>query len=426
MFGNSWKDRVEGFIDKPDECLPPASAKPGERKSPQRVLHVDMDAFFAALEENKNPHLRGKPIVVGGSPTGRGVVSTASYATRQFGIHSGMSAAEALRLCPHAVFVGSELQQYTYVSAELINIYHTFSPKVETTSVDEAFLDITGCGHLFGSEEGLGQALKNTIHEKLGLTCSVGIASTKVMAKLASSVFKPDGLTVLDRQGIEQFVYPLPVDKLWGIGPATLKVLEEMGIHTIEDLATFPLEKLQQRFGKCGYALGKIARGEEDSAVLGAHELPLDKSMSHERTLSRDVADPDIQKATLHYLSDKVARRMRRHKYEGRTITLKLRWADFTTITRAISFSHYTDDTMFIYKIVRGIWISAVRGTHKKVRLLGVAVSHLRHTTTQPQLGLFDARAGRKFKPTDPTVDQLRNKFGESVILRAYSHLGGE
>jgi len=397
-----------------------------ERKCSRRVMHVDMDAFFAALEENKNPHLVGKPVVVGGSPSGRGVVSTASYATRQYGIHSGMSARDALRLCPQAIFVGSELKQYTYVSAELQNIYHKFSPRVEATSVDEAFLDVTGLAHLFGSEEKLCRALKKEIRDKLSLTCSVGIAPTKVMAKVASSVFKPDGLTVLDRQGIERIVYPLPVGKLWGVGPSTLKVLEEIGINTIGDLATCPLELLKRRFGKSGEALGLIARGEEDSAVLGPGEMPLDKSMSHERTLPFDAVDPDFQKATLHYLCDRVARRMRKHNYEGRTITLKLRWADFKTITRAISFSHHTDDTLYLYKIILGLWTAAIKESHQKVRLLGVAVSHLRKKSNNPQLGLFDTTTGRKSKSTDPTIDRLRDKYGESVILRAYSHLGSD
>ncbi len=426
MFGNSWKDRIDGFLKHKPETIQKSRELPDTKKCPKRILHIDMDAFFAAIEENKNPHLEGKPIVVGGSPDGRGVVSTASYATREYGIHSGMSAREALRLCPHAVFIGSELRQYTYVSAELINIYHQFAPKVEATSVDEAFLDITGCGHLHGSEEALGRALKNIIQEQLNLTCSIGIADTKVMAKLASSVFKPDGLTVLDDDGIRRVVYPLPVGKLWGVGPATLAILEEMGIKTIEDLATCPLLILKQKFGKCGEMLGLIAQGKEDSTVLGVHEAPIDKSMSHERTLSRDVTDRGVQLATLHYLSDKVARRMRRHNYEGRTITLKLRWADFSTVTRALTVSHYTDDTLFIFKVVKGIWDSAIKEEQKKVRLLGVSVSHLRRKAKQTQLGLFDSAAGRTHKPTDPTVDTLRDKYGEAVIMRGLSHLGDD
>jgi len=425
MFGRSWQDRVDGFIEsRPGEEASLFSEKTGRRH--RRVMHVDMDAFFAALEENKNPHLAGKPIVVGGSPNGRGVVSTASYATRQHGIHSGMSARKALRLCPQAIFVGSELEQYTYVSAELINIYHRFSPKVEATSVDEAFLDITGCAHLYGSEENLGYALKKEIRDRLSLTCSVGIAPTKVMAKVASAVFKPDGLTVLDEDGIKSLVYPLPVSKLWGVGPATLIVLEEIGIKTIGDLAACPLDLLKKRFGKCGEALGLIAQGEGESAVLSSAELPLEKSMGHERTLPFDVDDPDYQKATLHYLCDKVARRMRRHNFAGRTVTLKLRWSDFKTITRAITFSHHTDDTLHLYKIVLGLWIAAIKESKKKVRLLGVSVSHLRKKMDNPQLGLFDSSTARRKKETDPTIDRLRDKYGESVILRAYSHLASD
>jgi len=438
MFGKSWKDRVENFIDDS------VSERPQPRREntelPYRVMHVDMDAFFAALEELKNPCLAGKPLVVGGSPDGRGVVSTASYPTRKYGVHSGMSAKEALRLCPQATFVGSELRQYTYVSAELINIFYRFSPTVEATSVDEAFLDVTGCGHLYGSEQNLGLALKREIRDRLSLTCSVGIAPTKVMAKVASSVFKPDGLMVLDREGIEQIIHPLPVGKLWGVGPSTLKVLEEIGIHTIGDLAHHPLDRLRQRFGKCGDALGRIARGEEDSTVLSERELPLDKSMGHETTLPFDVHDRDYQKATLHHLvhdrdyqkatlhhlCDRVARRMRRHDFEGRTITLKLRWNDFKTITRAITISTYTDDTLHLYRIVLGLWQAAIHERNRKVRLLGVSVSHLRKKDDNPQLGLFNTAVGRKKKNTDAALDQLRNKFGESVIQRAYSHLGND
>jgi len=424
MFGKSWKDRVENFIDDAVSEIP----KPADKTHnlPRRVMHVDMDAFFAALEEIKNPSLAGKPLVVGGSPDGRGVVSTASYPTRKYGVHSGMSAREALRLCPQAVFVGSELRQYTYVSAELINIFYRFSPTVEATSVDEAFLDVTGCGHLYGSEQNLGLALKKEIRDRLSLTCSVGIAPTKVMAKVASSVFKPDGLIVLDREGIENIIHPLPVGKLWGVGQATLKVLEEIGIQTIGDLAHYPLDRLRQRFGKCGDALGRIARGEEDSTVLGEHELPLDKSMGHETTLPFDVYDHDYQKATLHHLCDRVARRMRRHDFEGRTVTLKLRWNDFKTITRAITISTYTDDTLHLYRIVLGLWQAAIKERNRKVRLLGVSVSHLRKKEDHPQLGLFDSGVGRYKKNTDAALDQLRDKFGEGVINRAYSHLGND
>ena len=428
MFGRSWKDRVEAFFEPPagDHVAHQQKSDAGHAPAKRRIMHVDMDAFFAALEEVKNPHLAGKPLVVGGSPDGRGVVSTASYATRRYGIHSGMSARDALRLCPQAVFVGAELQQYTYVSAELISIYHRFSPRVEAASVDEAFLDVTGCAHLYGSEEDLGRALKKEIRDQLSLTCSIGIAPTRVMAKVTSSVFKPDGLTVLDEEGISRVIYPLPVDKLYDVGPSTLNILHELGINTIGDLASFPLAKLKQRFGKCGEALGLIARGEEESSVLTEAELPLDKSMGHETTLPHDTADPDYQKATLHYLCDKVARRMRRHNYEGRTVTLKLRWSDFTTITRAITFAHHTDDTLHLYKIVLGLWSAAARESPKKVRLLGVSVSHLRERGVDPQLGLFDSSTGRPRKPTDDVVDVIRDKYGESVIQRAYSHLGND
>ncbi len=425
MFGNSWQDRVDGFLEKPEanqKRRPPGAA----RFRGRRIVHIDMDAYFAALEEIKNPHLAGKPIAVGSSPTSRGVVSTASYPARRYGVRSGMSTREALRLCPQVIFVGSELQQYTYVSAELINIYHKFSPSVQATSVDEAFLDITGCAHLYGSEEQLGRQLKNTIRDKLSLTCSVGIASTKVMAKVASSVFKPDGLTVLDQQGIIQIVHPLPVGKLWGVGPSTLRALEEIGIKTIGDLAHWPVDKLRRRLGSFGEALRLIARGEDDSRVLAQEEPPQDKSMSHERTLPLKAVSRDYQLATLHYLCDRVTRRMRRHNYEGRTVTLKLRWTDFKTITRAITFSQYTDDTLHIYKIVKGIWQAAVGESNKPVRLLGVAVSHLREKVNNPQLGLFDNSAGRRHKITDTFIDSLRDKYGESVIHRAYSHLGSD
>ncbi len=393
----------------------------------RRIMHIDMDAYFAALEQRANPKLVGKPVVVGSTGAKRGVVSTASYESRVYGIHSGMPASEARRLCPDAVFIGVDPDHYISVSAELIKIFNEFSPKVESVSVDEAFLDVTGCDEVFGSEEALARGLKARIRSALSLTCSIGIAPSKIMAKLASSVFKPDGLTILCEQDVESVLYPLPVEKMWGIGPVAAKTFHEMGVRTIGDLASFDLKELRRALGQNGEVMGRIARGGDHSPVLAPEDQPDEKSIGHERTFPKDSADPDYLHATLHYLADLVGRRMRNGGFCGKTITVRIRHADFTTFTRRTTLRTPCDSQKVIYRHAADLfdrnWTKGV-----KIRLLGISVSQLERAGEERfQPDLFsspDDCANFDRQTVDELVDNIRDRFGEGAIRLGYSYLG--
>lgn len=393
-------------------------------KPARRIMHIDMDAYFAALEQKANPKLAGRPVIVGSTSAQRGVVSTASYESRVFGIHSGMSSAEARRRCPHGVFIGVDPDHYTSVSAELLKIYNEFSPRVEAVSVDEAFLDVTGCVEIFGGEEKLARGLKKRIKDSLDLTCSIGIAPTKIMAKLASSVFKPDGLTVITDNDLESVLYPLPVEKMWGIGPVAGRILNRAGIVTIGDLARFDLRKLRRMMGQNGEIMGRIARGDDASPVLTPGEQPDEKSIGHERTFPRDSADYDYLQATLFYLSELVARRMRRNGFLGKTITVRFRAADFTTFTRRTTLKSATNSQAVIFHHASQLF-NAHWSCGRKMRLLGISVSALESwTENTTQQDLFSG-CGRVYSDAgiDAVLDAIRDRFGERAIQGAMSHL---
>jgi nucleotidyltransferase/DNA polymerase involved in DNA repair len=414
-------DRLSTFPSHQRKVLNPKAT------SSRRIMHIDMDAYFAALEQKANPKLAGKPVVVGSTSAKRGVVSTASYESRVFGIHSGMPSAEARRLCPHAVFIGVDPDHYISVSAELGRIFNEFSPRVEAVSVDEAFLDVTGCDEVFGSEEALARGLKARIRSALSLTCSIGIAPSKIMAKLASSVFKPDGLTILHYNDVESILYPLPVEKMWGIGPVSAQALNQMGICTIGDLANHDLRRLRRIMGQNGEVMGRIARGDDHSPVISPEEQPDEKSIGHERTLPKDSADPDYLHATLHYLADLVSRRMRNNGFCGKTITVRIRHADFTTFTRRTTLKHASDSQKTIYRYAEELfdrnWTTGV-----KIRLLGISVSNLENADQSgEQHDLFHAEQeslSMSRRSVDELIDRIRDRFGEDSIRSAYSYLG--
>lgn len=314
------------------------------------IVHVDMDAFFAAVEVRNNPHLKGRPVVVGGGPNGRGVVSTCSYEARKFGIHSGMPSQKAKKLCPKAVFISAGLGGYVYASAVLQKIFEKYSPKVQPVSVDEAFLDMTGTKRMHGGVVEMVMAMKNEIWSTLQLTCSVGISPSRYLAKLASGLDKPNGVTVMDRDKFKTVFFPREVDALWGVGASTKKMLAKKGIITVADLARTDSKLLRGIFGKNGDELSVMSRGIDDSKVMSYRDMPHDKSMSHETTFPVDLLDPTLLKATILWLSDKVARRMRRHRYLGRTISVKIRAADFKTITRSYTIKNDTDRCDVIFQ----------------------------------------------------------------------------
>jgi DNA polymerase-4 len=397
------------------------------------ILHVDMDAFFAAIEVRNNPHLKGKPVMVGGGLNARGVVSTCSYEARAFGVHSGMPTNEAKRLCPEGVFISAGLRGYVYASACLQKIFEKYTPVVEPCSVDEAFLDITGTERHHGGPLPLVKAMKEEIKSRLNLTCSVGIAPSKYLAKMASDQNKPDGITVMDQARFKRVFFPQPVNALWGIGESTKKTLGSKGIYTVEDLARTDSLFLKRIFGKNGFGLSAMSRGVDDSKVHRYPEMPHDKSMSHETTLREDIQDPSLIRATILWLSDKVARRMRKGGYTGSTVSVKVRSSDFKTITRSHTLTRPTDRCDIIFQNSIRL-VPKEYGMKIRVRLLGVRVSHLqkiragegdeegRSDYNQPcQLELLADATEIQCNHLTSAVDALRDKYGEHVIKLAGS-----
>jgi DNA polymerase-4 len=331
-----------------------------------------MDAFFAAVEQMRHPELAGKPVVIGGDgdPTKRGVVSTASYEAREYGIHSAMPLRRAYRLCPEAIFLPVDYDEYIRVSESIKNILRNFTPLVEDVGIDEAFLDITGVD--MESEE-LAKKIKEMIRTGVGLTCSIGIGPNKLLAKIASDMEKPDGLMIISEVDLKRLIWPLPVRKLWGVGPKTEKFLKDMGIHTIGDLASIPLETLEEDFGKSfGNYLFEASRGIDESPVITSWEP---KSISREITFQRDTDRWNTVAKNLAELTRDVVDTMKESSYKGKTVTIKIRFSDFKTYTRAKTLDDFTDSLELIRKAAfEDLGRIELK---KKVRLIGVRVSNL-------------------------------------------------
>ena len=379
-----------------------------------------MDAFFAAIEQRDNPNLRGKPVIVGGLPGSRGVAATCSYEARVFGVKSGMPLAEAYRRCPNGVFLHTNGVKYTSAAVQIIEIFHHYTPIVEPVSIDEAYLDITGSIRQFGNERVLAEAVKGEIRKKLNLTCSVGIAHTRVFAKLATGLRKPDGLTILCKAETEEKIYPLPVEKLWGVGDKTAQALRELGIITIGDLARYPRNALSHYFGVNGAQLGALACGEGSAEVIALNARPDEKSVGNEHTFDEDVTDIEFIFRGLLKLSQKVGRRLRCGGFAGRTVTLKLRYHDFETHTIRQSYSRFFQDDIEIYDAGKQLF-TRLYSCCKPVRLVGISVSHLVRINAAVggewgQEDCFNA-FGRTSKLL-LIMDTLREKFGEYIITR--------
>ncbi len=393
-----------------------------DKNSRKRIAHLDMDAFFASLEQRDNPHLRGKPVIVGGSLEGRGVVSTCSYEARKYGVHSAMPLQEAHRRCPHGIFVQGNAPKYVSASRQLMEILLHFTPRVEPVSIDEAFLDISGTERLFGSEENLARALKQHIRLKLGVTATIGIAPNKIMAKIASELDKPDGLTVVGENEIESKVYPLPVSAMWGVGKRTVAVLNTLGIRTIGDLAGASEITLKKWFGKNGLLLVRMARGEIDSPVRPPSELPDEKSVGHEHTFARDTNDLDRIENELLLLAQLVGRRLRRKNWQGRRITLKYRYENFETHTHQRTLIQPTNLEDVIYEAAKSLFAEKFR-PNRHIRLLGISVSQLVRAanggTAAPEL--FVEPKFQKRERLVPVLDRLKDTYGEGILWRASS-----
>ena len=343
----------------------------------RKILHVDMDAFFVSVEEVLDPSLKGKPVLVGGDPEGRGVVAAASYAGRGYGIHSAMPIAQAKRLCPHAIFLGGSHRRYSEYSAKVFEILKRYSPLVEPMSLDEAFVDLTGCERLHGPVLKSAEKIRNEILEELGLNASIGIASNKLLAKIASAYCKPNGMLWI-APGMEQrFLAPLPVRRIPGIGPKGEAELRRMGIKSVGDLARLPLELLEEHDGKWGVSLYRKARGISGSPVTSETEDP--RSISRETTLEMDSADPIFLESTLSYLTEKVAGQLRENKLFAGTVTLKLRYSDFKTVTRSKTLEMPTAKDHTLFKT--GVGLFRKLFTHgARVRLIGIAFTSLTAT----------------------------------------------
>jgi DNA polymerase-4 len=378
--------------------------------APRAIIHADLDAFYASVEVLDDPSLRGKPVIVGGLPHERGVVSAASYEAREYGVQSAMPLRTAGRRCPHGVFLPGRPDRYRELSQQVMAIFASYTPLVEPISLDEAFLDVTGSAAAFGDGPTIARRIKQRVLDEVGLVVSVGVATNKLCAKVASDLRKPDALVVVPPGEEAAFLAPLPIRRLWGVGPQAQKALGEYGVATIGQLAALEPTTLQRRFGKHGSDLASRARGEDASRVEPFHAP---KSVGHEHTFHADVIDPRRLEATLLDLADSVAGRLRHHDLAAGAVQLKLRYEGFETLTRQASLPHQTRETDPIYQA----GLALLRRTlvaGRAVRLVGLTAISL---SDAQQLTLFGApeRSDRLTR----SIDAVRDRFGERAIMRA-------
>ena len=375
------------------------------------ILHVDLDAFFAAVEQRDRPELRGRPVVVGGGgPTDRGVVSAASYEARRYGVHSAMPLRTAAALCPSAAFVPVDGRKYASVSREVMAILGRFTPALEPVSIDEAFMDVAGSEALHGEPMTIARSIRSQVSSELALVASVGVATTKLVAKVASDLEKPDGLVRVPPGEEAAFLAPLPIARLWGVGERTASILAEYGVTTIGDLAELPADLLARRFGRQATVLTERARGIDASPVVSSDGA---RSVSHEHTFGVDTSDREALERSLLALSEGVAGRLRKGGTKARTISVKVRDSSFVTVSRQRTLPTATDQTDVIFHVALELARPRWRGV--KVRLLGVAASHLGE---QDQMALFDTDDERKRLATS-AADDIRKRFGSRAIVRA-------
>ena len=374
-----------------------------------------MDAFYASVEVLDDPSLKGRPVIVGGDFR-RGVVSAASYEARAFGVHSAQPIVTARRLCPQGVFLPVRMARYQEISKHIFSFFFLFTPLVEPLSIDEAFLDVTASTRLFGPPEAMARKIKAVIRENTGLSLSAGVATNKFLAKIASDLHKPDGLTVVPPEGIRAFLDPLPIGRLWGVGEATRKALDQFSVITIGDLGRLPLSLLEKKFGEHGRRLYELARGMDDREVQTNHEI---KSVGQEETFDADLLELEVLKKALLSLSQRVTRRMRRNGFAGRTITLKVKYQDFRQITRSLTLPDTTDDGRTVYRQVCGL-LSKTEAGRRPIRLLGISISHPDRPYQNQQLSIF----GSEVRPAsgnhlNRAIDIIQEKFGSQVVRPA-------
>jgi DNA polymerase-4 len=391
-------------------------------KQSKLYLHVDMDAFFASVEQHDHPELKGQPVVVGARPDQRGVIAAASYEARKFGIHSAMPSRTAHQKCPHAVFVPVNMARYKEVSNTIMRIFTSYTPLVQPLSIDEAFLDVTGSQRLFGTGKMIAEKIRKDIYEQTGLTASVGVAPNMFLAKLASDMNKPDGITMVpfNPEDIKQFLAPLPIGRIWGVGKVTREKLHTLGLSTIEQLQQCDFQQLEKEIGlRAAQGFSRLAQGLDEREITLETE---DKSISNETTFSEDTTDRDLIEATCKGLIDKVGARLRKAGFWGSTVHLKIRWNDFSTITRQIRCAIPCCDDITLREIGMGLLQEHLR--NRPVRLIGFGISGLTSTDQiQPtQLNLFespDTTLQEKRRRLSHAADHINQKYGTQSILRA-------
>jgi DNA polymerase IV len=378
------------------------------------IFHIDMDAFFAAIEQRDHPEYRGKPLIVGSSPTERGVISTCSYEAREFGVHSAMPSRTAGKLCPNGIFVRPNIEKYRCESHGIMKLLQDFTPDIEIVSIDEAFMDMTTVLHLHGSAIDAAKKMKQKILGVHQLTASVGIAPNKFLAKLASDLEKPNGLTVITEENKISILAPLPINKLWGVGKVTCAKLQKFGLRTIGEIQRAGVPALRSAVGNHADELHQLAMGIDSREVETHSER---KSIGSEHTFDIDTADLKILENTLLRQAEEIASDLRKKKVGARTVTLKFRYSDFTTFTRRTTMDASTQDDKVIFDHAFQLFQNEKTGS-KKIRLIGISVSHL----SQPelQLDLFDPSVQKKQRLAE-AVDQLRAKLGSDVIKRVIS-----
>ena len=378
------------------------------------VLHADMDAFYAGVEVRRRPELRGLPVIVGGSGS-RGVVLSATYEAREFGVRSAMPMSRARRLCPQAVVVPPRMTEYASVSANVMEIFRSVTPLVEPLSLDEAFLDVAGARRLLGSPTAIAELIRARVVDEQGVTCSVGVAPVKFVAKVASAASKPDGLLVVPKAEVLAFLHPLPVSALWGVGEKTEQALTRLGLHTIGDVAAVPEKTLRRALGEAhGGHLAALARGQDPRRVVSTEP---DRSIGSEETFERDTDSTEAVEREILRLSQRVASRMRSAGYKGRTVTLKVRFSDFTTVTRSRTLAEPTDVSRDVHSTA--IMLFRALGLQRaRLRLVGVRVEGLLDAaaaTHQLTLGERD----RGWREAELAADRAVHRFGRNVVRPA-------
>ena len=372
------------------------------------ILHVDMDAFFASVTERDHPELKGKAVVIGAGV--RGVVTSANYEARKFGIKAAMPVGRAQRLAPHAIFIPPDHKRYSEVSEHVMEIFHSFTPLVEPISLDEAFLDVTKAKRLLGDGRAIATAIRAKVEAQEGITCSVGIASSKFIAKLASQRCKPNGILEIPDERVLTFLHPLPVSALWGVGPKTNEALVRLGLHTVGDIAQTPEQTLIRALGQAaGQSLYELAWGRDDRDVIP--EEP-DKSISAAETFDRDIDDPEIIAKEILRMCERASSRMRERSLFAKTITLKIRFADFTTINRSKTLPLPIDTTHEIYEIAKGLYEALSIG-RARIRLVGVSLDNL-HTDSHEQL-ILGARES-SWRDLQGGIDAAKARFGSDSV----------